>query len=593
MLYPEDAEGLPAEERTIAEYLQDAGYFTAAIGKWHLGQPEEHGPNNHGFEHSFGIDAVYSANRYPIDVRRDGEVVDSVRDDADLASLTGRLTDEAISAMDAAGDRPFFIYLAETSPHIPTVVEPGFEGRSEAGPYGDMIEALDHHLGRLFTALRHRGLDADTLVVVASDNGPDKGSAGPLRGGKWDAYEGGLGVPFIVRRPGWVRANRQSADVVSVMDLLPTVCTLAGVSPDPDVTLDGTDISAVLRGRRADPKRPPIWYYLGAQVAAVRDGDWKLVVRRRGSNQENLPELYDLRRDRGESNNLTAGRPDVVRRLQALIAAHEADVRGEGATGPLRIKAIAVGSPLVAGTATTVGVTVEHVADRAYPGPAEVSASVRVPSGWMAGSVTRMVEEGASVTFEVPVIPPDEQPAHGRLAEHRLTAAVTAGRMPVSGAPQARVVVVPSAERSALALDAGTGTSPVFTSYSRLAPTTACDSSRGFGWVGAQPEARDRSEPDPLRRDMITKRTPAVLRLAVPAGTHAVSVLRGDQDFSTTGIVIDVDGQRVVSTGSSVGTGEYWWETFHLDGGLDGRIADLTFSNDQGAYWKLQALVLH
>ena len=92
---------------------------------------------------------------------------------------------------------------------------------------------------------------------------------------------------------------------------------------------------------------------------------------------------------------------------------------------------------------------------------------------------------------------------------------------------------------------------------------------------------------------MITRRTPAVLRVALPAGTHALSVLRGDQDFSTTGIVVDVDGSRVVSTGPAVGTGEYWWEVFELDGGPTGRTADLTFSNDQGVYWKIQALVVH
>jgi len=92
---------------------------------------------------------------------------------------------------------------------------------------------------------------------------------------------------------------------------------------------------------------------------------------------------------------------------------------------------------------------------------------------------------------------------------------------------------------------------------------------------------------------MITRRTPAVLRLALPAGIQMVSVRRGDQDFSTTGIVVDVDGSRVVSMGPAVGAGEYWWEVFELDGGPTGRTADLTFSNDQGVYWKLQALVLH
>ena len=593
VLYPEDSEGLPSEEHTLAEYLQGAGYYTAAIGKWHLGRPEDHGPTRHGFEHAFGIDAVYSANRYPIEVRRDDEVVGSLDSDADLALLTGQMTDEAIAAMDAAGDRPFFIYLAETSPHIPVVVEPGFEGRSEAGPYGDMIEALDHHLGRLFTALRRRGLDGNTLVLVVSDNGPDKGSAGPLRGGKWEPYEGGMRVPVIARWPGSVPPNQRSDAVVSVMDLLPTVCTLAGVATDPGVTLDGTDIGAVLRGRRAEGARPPIWYYLEAQVAAVRDADWKLVVRRRGSNQAGLPELYDLSRDIGEATNLAAGHPEVVERLQTLIAAHEADVRGEGVTGPLRVKGVTVDSPLVAGALAVASVRVEHVADAAYPGPAEVTATVRVPSGWTAGSLTRVVEEGATATFEVPVTPPLEQPRPGVLTEHRLTADVTAGTAPVSGHPRTTAVVVPSAATSALALDAGTASSPLFQSYARLTPATVWDPARGFGWVGSPPESRDRSEPDALRRDMITRRTPAVLRVAVPAGNHAVSVLRGDHDFSTTGIVVDVDGSRVVSTGPAVGIGEYWWEVFELDGGPTGRTADLAFSNDQGVYWKVLALVVH
>lgn len=592
VLYPEDSEGLPTEERTLPEYLQQAGYYTAAIGKWHLGRPGEHGPTRHGFEHSFGIDAVYSADRYPIDVRRDDEVVGSLDNDADLALLTGRMTDEAIAAMDAAGDRPFFIYLAETSPHIPVVVEPGFEGRSEAGPYGDMIEALDHHVGRLFTALRRRGLDGNTLVLVVSDNGPDKGSAGPLRGGKWEPYEGGMRVPFIARWPGSVPPNRRSDAVVSVMDLLPTACALAGVVPSPGITLDGTDISALLRGR-PEGARSPIWYYLESQVAAVRDGDWKLVVRRRGSNQTGLPELYDLGRDLGETTNLAAAHPDVVQRLQALIAAHEADVRGEGLTGPLRVKGVTVDSPLVAGAAAIASVRVEHVADPAYPGPAEVTATIRVPTGWTAGSVTRVVEQGAMATFEVAVTPPLEQPRAGILTEHRLTAEVTAGTTPVSGHLRTSAVVVPSAATSALALDAGTATSPLFPSYTRLTPASLWDPVAGFGWIGTPPESRDRTEPDSLRRDMVTRRTPAVLRLAMPAGLHAVSVLRGDQDFSTTGIVINADGSRVVSTGPAVGTGEYWWEVFELDGGPTGRTADLTFSNDQGVYWKVQAVVVH
>ena len=234
MLYPEDSGGLPSEERTLAEYLQQAGYYTAAIGKWHLGRPGDHGPTRHGFEHTFGIDAVYSANRYPIDVRRDGEVVGSLDNDGDLALLTGRMTDEAITAIDAAGDQPFFIYLAETSPHIPVVVEPGFEGRSEAGPYGDMIEALDHHLGRLFTALRRRGLDGNTLVLVVQRQRAGQGlrrtaarrQVGTLRGRHGGAVHRALAAAGFGHTGG-------RAPSFSVMDVLPTVCTLAGVVPGP------------------------------------------------------------------------------------------------------------------------------------------------------------------------------------------------------------------------------------------------------------------------------------------------------------------------------------------------------------------------
>ena len=597
VLYPEDSGGLPAEERTVASYLQDAGYATTAIGKWHLGRLEDYPPDEYGFDHFFGINAVFSANRYPIEVRSGRQVVGTIHDDSDLALLTGRLTDEAIAAIDRAADRPFFIYLAETTPHIPVVVEPGFEGRSAAGPYGDMVEALDHHLGRLFRALEERDLVEDTLVLLISDNGPDKGSSGPLRGGKWEAYEGGMGVPFIAHRPGTVRSGRVSDDVVSVTDVLPTLCTLAGIRPDQDVDLDGVDITPTLVGSRARRPDRPIWYYLGARVAAVRDGDWKLVVARRGTDQAGLPELYNLSADRAETTNLAAAEPDKVGRLQDLIDQHEAEVRGEGTTGPLRLGTVSAESPALAGRPLVVKVPVQHVEERhsRHNGKGrqvQVEVTIDVPSGWESAPVTVAVAQGETVVAEVLVTPAVPRSYVGRLLEHRLTATATSGRGPVTGNPHVAVVVVPAPQEGLLALDAGTATSPLFDGYTRLWAAAKWDPAVGFGWVGGSPTARDRHAPDPLRQDMITSQNPATLRLAVPAGGHTVWFLRGDDGFATTGFVVDVDGRRALSTGPSVGAGEYYWERVAVDGGESGRPVDLTFSNDQGLYWKLLALVV-
>ncbi len=593
VLYPEDAKGLPAEERTVAEYLQDAGYATACVGKWHVGRPPEHAPTNHGFDRFFGLNGVYTAGTYPFDLWRDGQVVDSVDSDADLATLSRRFTDEAIAAIDAAGDRPFFVYLAEVMPHLPLAVEPPFDGRSRAGLYGDAIESLDHHVGRLLDALRTRGLERDTLVAVVSDNGPwFEGSVGGLRGRKFDAFEGGMRVPFIARWPGVIPAGEVSDAVVSSLDVLPTACALAGVTPDPAVTLDGADVGAALAGHRATD-HPPVYYYLSDRLAAVREGRWKLHVVRRGSDQRNLPELYDLSRDPQESYNLAGPHPDVVARLQRIAADHEADVRGAGYTGPLRVTRLDAGPALLAGRQDSARVTIERVPGEGPPEAVEVVVTVDAPDGWTVSTVTRAVEPASSVVVDVPLVAPAGGPVPGLLRTVTLTARVTAAGLAVSGAPRASVAVAPDGAESRLALDAGTATSALFTSYRRLTPSSRWDSAVGFGWVDAVPESRDRTGPDPLRRDMVTDTDAAVLRLHLAAGRNVVSVLRGDHDNATTGIQIEADGSVVLPTGPSVGTGEYWWEQITLDGTDAGRDVDLRISNIEGVYWKVLALLVH
>ncbi|MFD1719635.1 sulfatase [Georgenia deserti] len=323
VLFPEDTKGLSADERTIPEYLKQAGYSTTCIGKWHLGSQPEHNPTRHGFDHFFG--ALYSNDMTPFQLWRDEEMIE---DPVDQSTLTRRYTEEAIAAIDRAGDDPFFIYLAETMPHLPLAVESRFDGQSEAGEYGDVVESLDHYLGVLFEALSSRGLDENTLVIVTSDNGPwFDGSSGPFRGRKIGTYEGGLRVPFIVRWPGVVPRRREHDFPVTVIDLLPTLCSYAGVEPDPDVTLDGTNVRAVLEGRRSVP-RTPIYYFDDddGSLSAVRDGRWKLHAQRQDETTRRLPELYDLERDSGESYNLASRNPDVVERLTAIIEEMEAEV---------------------------------------------------------------------------------------------------------------------------------------------------------------------------------------------------------------------------------------------------------------------------
>ena len=573
---PRDApEGLPSDERTIAHYLREAGYFTACVGKWHLGRLPEHLPTRYGFEHFFGLDAVYTASTYPFDLWRGDRTVGAVRSDADLAALTGRFTDEAITAIDQAGDRPFFVFVSEVVPHLPIAVEPDFAGTSDAGPYGDMLEALDYHVGRLLTALRQRRLEDDTLVIVTSDNGPwFEGHVAGLRARKFDVFEGGMRVPLIARWPETVPRGETTDAPVSVLDVLPTLCRIAGTEPDPAITLDGTDLLA--RG-----ERPPIPYHLPGdmETAALRDGRWKLHVQRRGSDQRYLPELYDLERDPQESYNLASRNADVVARLEQRIADLDADVAADR-EGPLRVTGFDAELPFVAGRQAVARITVQRAAG---PGaPIELTATAEVPSGWTAGTATQAVAPGATETFEVAVTPPAGPPPAGLLGT--LTARVTGA--PVTGAPTLGALAVP--EQTVLALDAGGPATPLAARFSALAPATAYDAVRGFGWVGAPPEFRDRGAPDPLRRDMATSTAPAVLRLDLPPGQHQIDVLRGDNGFATTGIVIEAGGRVVVPSGPGVGTGEYWWERFTLDGGQ----ADLRFSNTEGAFWKVLALVV-
>jgi len=251
-----------------------------------------------------------------------------VRAITDQSELTGLYTREAVAFLERNKDRPFFLYLPHTMVHVPLHAGPQFKGKSDNGILGDAIEEIDWGTGEILRALKRLGLDQHTLVLFTSDNGPARGTAGPLRGRKGSTWEGGMREPCIVRWPGHIRAGTSCDEVCSTMDLLPTFARLAGIEdPVGDRRIDGGDISPLLRGEEgARSPHEAFFYYRSNQLRAVRAGPWKLHARGPGIKRQRL---YHLGRDIGEKADVAAANPKVVRRLNGYLQAAREDL-GDG-----------------------------------------------------------------------------------------------------------------------------------------------------------------------------------------------------------------------------------------------------------------------
>lgn len=317
VIFPGEPEGLSSYERTVAALLRETGYRTAIYGKWHLGARPEHNPVRHGFEEFYGI--PYSNDMDPVHLYENESVVETY---VDQALLTRDYTDRAISFISEHRDEPFFVYLPHTMPHIPLHVEEGFRGRSKGGTYGDTIECIDFHLGRILDHLESEGLTENTLVIVTSDNGPwFEGSTGGLRGRKIDCYEGGIRMPFVAQWPAAIPAGITTDEPACFIDLMPTFVGLAGGRVPDDRPIDGCDIGSVFRGGPM-PEREPLFFFHRWELNAVRDGRWKLHVRRRNSadDQREMPQLFDLELDPYESYNQANREPEVLARLLGVAS---------------------------------------------------------------------------------------------------------------------------------------------------------------------------------------------------------------------------------------------------------------------------------
>ena len=349
VLFPASTGGLPAEEVTLAEALQERGYATACVGKWHLGHLPKYLPTRNGFDHYFGL--PYSNDMHgapvndsggvsqPLPLFRDESVIES---EPDQKLLTERYTTEAVGFIrDSTGATPrkaFFLYLPYTMPHVPLAVSDKFAGRSPRGLYGDAVETIDWSVGQILATLRGAKIADNTLVIFTSDNGPwltrrlNGGSAGLLRDGKGSTWEGGMREPCIAWWPGNVAAGTTSQAIGSTLDLFPTIVKLAGGKLPTNRELDGYDISQVLQGKDARGPRDEMFYYRDASVFAVRKGPWKLhLTTQTGYGGQptvhNPPLLFHLERDPGESFDVAKDHADVVAELKKLIDEHRRTVK--------------------------------------------------------------------------------------------------------------------------------------------------------------------------------------------------------------------------------------------------------------------------
>ena len=322
----DDTRKLPHSEKTIADALKPT-YASGLFGKWHLGHTgSDWMPTKYGFDTFFGI--PYSHDILPLTVYEADAKTGEVKSTApDFPNLQQQFYAHAEQFIEENRDRPFFVELALSAPHLPEYPNSAFKGNDRmAGPFGDVVREVDSIVGRLFDKLRELKLDQNTVVLFTSDNGPwFEGSPGPFRDRKGGAaYDGGYHVPFIAWAPGRIKRGSTTDAIISGIDLLPTFCSLAGIAPPAGVTLDGRDLTAVLTSGAPSP-RDEIVLFDNEDVVGIRTQDWKYVTHAyyrshfADFEQEGLPELYNVKNDRSESYSVAVTYPDVTADMQARL----------------------------------------------------------------------------------------------------------------------------------------------------------------------------------------------------------------------------------------------------------------------------------
>lgn len=367
LLIPPDAQAnLPLGMKTIAECFHEAGYTTAHLGKWHVGDAE-HFPELFGYDINvaaiiWGCPAsfffpyraeIYDSQRYIPDLEMDAEGRYNLERSGEF--LTDRLTDETIRILKDIGHQPFFISLNYYAVHTPIQSKPEltshYERKSDssyhhANPeYAGMVRCLDDNVGRLLSTLKELDLDQNTILILTSDNGGFINEWNgrtvtdnfPLRSGKGALYEGGIRVPLIVKWPGASHPGSTSGYPVITMDLYPTLLHISGLMQDHemDTRREGIDLAPLIKDPLAEmPRRNLFWHYphyyhTTTPASAVRSGKWKLIEYYEDGRQE----LYDLDHDLSEKMELSSQYPEKVTELSALLSQWKSKT---GARTPVR-----------------------------------------------------------------------------------------------------------------------------------------------------------------------------------------------------------------------------------------------------------------
>jgi arylsulfatase A-like enzyme len=356
VVFPKNTYGLHPDELTIADHLKANGYATACVGKWHLGHVSQTLPTANGFDSYFGIpysnDMSHPNNKgkprmsqdeswknqdkfsplWKTPLMRDNKIIEVP---VNQRTITRRYTDEAINFVTKNKDKPFFLYLPHSMPHIPLYVPDDVLDPDPANAYKCVIEHIDAECGRIFKTIKDLKLEKDTYIIFTTDNGPwlqfknHGGSAGPLRAGKGTTFEGGQRVPFIISRPGTIPAGKSSAELVSSIDLLPTIATLSGHPLKAKNKIDGLDVTEVFTKNQSSSRNEFLHYTSNGKLEGIRQDDWKLLQKqphRKSKNKKTTAMLFNLKTDLGEQNNIAEKHPEVVVKLSNRMQELDAEI---------------------------------------------------------------------------------------------------------------------------------------------------------------------------------------------------------------------------------------------------------------------------
>lgn len=360
-------DGLTLWETTLAELLSARGYATGIWGKWHLGSSESRFPTRQGFDEWYGVPRTYdevmwSASdqaadltpamgskqgwdeslvpaQYIYEARRE-EPPSKVKK-LDLASkrtLDEELTERATAFIkrNASASRPFFAYIPFSLPHMPTQPNPAFAGKTGNGSWADSLAEIDHRAGQVLDALKAAGVEDNTLVILASDNGgeatdPWRGANGPWRGTYFTAMEASLRAPFILRWPGQVPAGRVSNEIVHIVDLYTTLAHVGGAEVPKDRAVDGVDQMAFFSGKQDTSNREGFPAYVADRLSAVKWRNWKLHFIQQEEMYDPplplaVPRLHNLLTDLREEHNVAVENTWVLQPMMGIVGRFKASL---------------------------------------------------------------------------------------------------------------------------------------------------------------------------------------------------------------------------------------------------------------------------